>query len=214
MTPGAKRFTTEQIVAKLREAEKLQAQGLSIAQLCKRLQISDQTFYRWRLKCGALKEDEAHRLKARKALEARERPVETDRGRAGPGHFDAEGSATGKLVGPSRRRAAVEYLVRRRPGSSTLRTRTAAARALIAVAGRSRTLTFMTDTDCPGGTGTTTADDARTVLFKSPELADLLARMFTDPDPDPTEVERPRWFAPVDAADGSPVLPQGKAGNQ
>jgi putative transposase len=61
---AAKRFTTEQIVAKLREAEKLQAQGLSIPALCKRLQISDQTFYRWRLKYGALKEDEAQRLKA------------------------------------------------------------------------------------------------------------------------------------------------------
>jgi transposase len=61
---AAKRFTTEQIVAKLREMEKLQGQGLSIPAACKRLQISDQTFYRWRAKYGALKEDEAHRLKA------------------------------------------------------------------------------------------------------------------------------------------------------
>ncbi len=60
----AKRFTVEQIIAKLREAEKLQAEGLTIPQTCKRLQISDQTFYRWRLKYGALKEDEAQRLKA------------------------------------------------------------------------------------------------------------------------------------------------------
>lgn len=51
----------EQIVAKLREAEKLQGQGMTIPQLCKRLQISDQTFYRWRLKYGALKEDEGQR---------------------------------------------------------------------------------------------------------------------------------------------------------
>ena len=48
----------------MREAEKLQAQGLTIPQTCKRLQISDQTFYRWRLKYGAMKEDEAQRLKA------------------------------------------------------------------------------------------------------------------------------------------------------
>jgi putative transposase len=60
----AKRFAVEQIIAKLREAEKLQAEGLTIPQTCKRLQISDQTFYRWRLKYGALKEDEAQRLKA------------------------------------------------------------------------------------------------------------------------------------------------------
>ena len=68
---AAKRFTTEQIVAKLREAEKLQAQGLSIPALCKRLQISDQTFYRWRLKYGALKDDEAQRLKALEQENAR-----------------------------------------------------------------------------------------------------------------------------------------------
>lgn len=56
---AAKRLTTEQIVAKLREAEKLQGQGLTIPQVCKRLGVSDQTFDRWRLKYGALKEDEA-----------------------------------------------------------------------------------------------------------------------------------------------------------
>ncbi len=66
-----RRFTTEQIVAKLREAEKLQAQGLTIAQVCKRLQISDQTFFRWRIKYGALKEDEAQRLKALETENAR-----------------------------------------------------------------------------------------------------------------------------------------------
>ena len=68
--PG-KRYSTEQIVAKLREAEKLQGQGLSIPGVCKRLGISEQTFYRWRLKYGALKEDEAHRLKALEQENAR-----------------------------------------------------------------------------------------------------------------------------------------------
>lgn len=61
---SAKRYSAEQIVAKLREHEKLQGQGLTIPQACKRIGISDQTFYRWRIKYGALKEDEAHRLKA------------------------------------------------------------------------------------------------------------------------------------------------------
>jgi putative transposase len=60
----AKRFSVEQIVAKLREAERRRAQGLTIPQSCKRLGISEQTFYRWRIKYGALKEDEAQRLKA------------------------------------------------------------------------------------------------------------------------------------------------------
>ncbi len=66
-----KRFTPEQIVAKLREAEKLQGQGLSVPAVCKKLSISEQTFYRWRQKYGALKEDEAQRLKALEAENAR-----------------------------------------------------------------------------------------------------------------------------------------------
>ena len=67
----AKPYSVEQIVAKLREAEKLQGQGLTIAQVCKRLKISDQTFFRWRTKYGALKEDEAQRLKALEQENAR-----------------------------------------------------------------------------------------------------------------------------------------------
>ena len=60
----AKKYLVEQIVAKLREHEKLQGQGFTIPQACKRIGISDQTFYRWRVRYGALKEDEAQRLKA------------------------------------------------------------------------------------------------------------------------------------------------------
>ena len=68
--PG-KRFSVEQIVAKLREAERLQGQGQTIPQVCKRLGVSEQTFYRWRTKYGALKEDEAQRLKALELENAR-----------------------------------------------------------------------------------------------------------------------------------------------
>jgi putative transposase len=60
---ATKRYTAEQIVAKLREAERLQGQGATIPQVCKKLGVSEQTFYRWRTKYGALKEDEAIRLK-------------------------------------------------------------------------------------------------------------------------------------------------------
>ena len=67
----ARRYSVEQIVAKLREAERLQAQGQTIAQVCKRLGISDQTFFRWRTQYGSLKEDEAQRLKALEAENAR-----------------------------------------------------------------------------------------------------------------------------------------------
>ena len=60
----SKRYSVEQIVAKLLEMERLQGQGLTIPRACKRIGISDQSFYRWRLRYGALKEDEAQRLKA------------------------------------------------------------------------------------------------------------------------------------------------------
>lgn len=67
----ARRFTVEQIVAKLREAERLQGQGQTTSAICKKLGISEQTFYRWRIKYGALKEDEAQRLKALEQENAR-----------------------------------------------------------------------------------------------------------------------------------------------
>jgi transposase len=46
----------------LREVEKLTAQGMSIPMAAKKVGITDQTFYRWRLRYGSLKEDEAKRL--------------------------------------------------------------------------------------------------------------------------------------------------------
>lgn len=76
--PAKKRYTAEPIVAKLREAEKLQGQGSTIPQVCKRLGISEQTFYRWRTKYGALKEDEAARLKALEAENNRLKRIVAD----------------------------------------------------------------------------------------------------------------------------------------
>jgi putative transposase len=52
--PAAKKHTVEQIIAKLREVEKLTAQGMSIPMVAKRGGISDQTYYRWRTRYGAL----------------------------------------------------------------------------------------------------------------------------------------------------------------
>lgn len=60
--PATKKHTVEQIIAKLREVEKLTGQGMSIPLASKKVGITDQTFYRWRTRYGALKEDEAKRL--------------------------------------------------------------------------------------------------------------------------------------------------------
>lgn len=58
-----KRFSAEQIVNKLREAEVLIAQGKTVSQACKQIEITDQTYYRWRKEYGGLKTDQAKRLK-------------------------------------------------------------------------------------------------------------------------------------------------------
>ena len=66
-----KRYTAEEIIHKLREAEVLLAQGSSIAQACKQLGITDQTYYRWRKSYGGMKVDQAKRLKELEAENAR-----------------------------------------------------------------------------------------------------------------------------------------------
>ena len=75
---ATKRYTAEQIVAKLRDAERLQGQGMTIPQVCKKLAVSEQTFYRWRTKYGALKEDEAIRLKTLEQENARLKRIVAD----------------------------------------------------------------------------------------------------------------------------------------
>ena len=60
----AKKHTTpEQIIAKLREAEVLTAQGKTVAQAAKQIGVTEQTYYRWRKEYGGLKTDQARRLK-------------------------------------------------------------------------------------------------------------------------------------------------------
>jgi len=60
---GKKRYTPEQIIGKLREAEVALAQGETAAQVCRTLGIAEQTFYRWRREYGGLKVEQARRLK-------------------------------------------------------------------------------------------------------------------------------------------------------
>ncbi len=58
-----KRHTTEQIIRKLREAEVEQAKGTTIPAICKKLEVTEQTYYRWRKEYGGLRMDQARRLK-------------------------------------------------------------------------------------------------------------------------------------------------------
>ncbi len=58
------RHTAEEIVNKLREADVQLSKGQTIAQACKQIGVTDQTYYRWRREFGGLKVDQAKRLKA------------------------------------------------------------------------------------------------------------------------------------------------------
>jgi putative transposase len=58
-----KRYTPEQIINKLREAEILLSQGDSVGAVCKKIGVSDYTYYRWRKEYGGMRVDQAHRLK-------------------------------------------------------------------------------------------------------------------------------------------------------
>jgi transposase-like protein len=58
-----KRHTPEQIIDKLREAEVELAKGVGVPQVCKKLGVSQQTYYRWRNDYGGMRTDQAKRLK-------------------------------------------------------------------------------------------------------------------------------------------------------
>ena len=59
-----KRFTSEQIILKLREAEVLLGQEKTIREVCRALEISEQTYYRWRKEYGGMNTNQAKKLKA------------------------------------------------------------------------------------------------------------------------------------------------------
>ncbi len=58
-----KKYTAEQIITKLREAEIELSKGRNTPEVCKRLGIAVQTYYRWRKEYGGLRVDQAKRLK-------------------------------------------------------------------------------------------------------------------------------------------------------
>jgi putative transposase len=58
-----KKHRPEQIIKKLREADAMISAGKTIGQVCQALEISEQTFHRWRNQFGGMKAEEAKRLK-------------------------------------------------------------------------------------------------------------------------------------------------------
>ena len=58
-----KRHTAEQIIHKLREAEVALGQGKNVKAVWKQLEVTEQTYYRWRKEYGGLRMDQAKRLR-------------------------------------------------------------------------------------------------------------------------------------------------------
>jgi len=58
-----RRHTPEQVIRKLREAERMLAEGKRVPEVAKALEVSEQSFHRWRLQCGAMTAEDVKRLR-------------------------------------------------------------------------------------------------------------------------------------------------------
>jgi len=58
-----KGFKPEQVINKLREAEVLLSQGATVGEICRRIGVTDVTYYRWRKEYGGMRVDQARRMK-------------------------------------------------------------------------------------------------------------------------------------------------------
>jgi putative transposase len=76
--PRKRRYTTEQIIKKLREADVLLSQGKSAEEIARVLEISKQTYYRWRKEYGGLNMTQAKKLKELEKENARLKTLVAD----------------------------------------------------------------------------------------------------------------------------------------
>ena len=58
-----RRNTPEQIIRKLREADRLLGEGRTVPEVAKTLEVSEATYHRWRNQCGGMRANDAKRLK-------------------------------------------------------------------------------------------------------------------------------------------------------
>ena len=73
-----KRHTAEQIISKLREAEVLLAKGTKIPIACRKIGMTEQTYYRWRKEYGGVRTNQIKRLKELEKQNARLKRVVAD----------------------------------------------------------------------------------------------------------------------------------------
>jgi putative transposase len=73
-----KRHTAEEIIGKLRAVEVEMAKGQSTPQACRKIGVTEQTYYRWRKEYGGLRLDQAKRLRELERENARLKRVVAD----------------------------------------------------------------------------------------------------------------------------------------
>jgi putative transposase len=74
-----RRHTPEQIVRKLREVDRLLNEGADVAAVARHLEVSEQTYHRWRAQFGGMKADDVKRLKELEAENARLKRIVADK---------------------------------------------------------------------------------------------------------------------------------------
>ena len=75
---AGRRHKPEEIIGRLREAEIVLAQGGTVPDACRRIGVTEQTYYRWRKEYGGLKVNQAQRLKELERENARLRRAVSD----------------------------------------------------------------------------------------------------------------------------------------
>jgi len=73
-----KRFTPDEIVSKLREADRELGKGLTVKEVCRKIEVTDQTYYRWRQKYGGMSPELIKELKTLQKENARLRKIVAD----------------------------------------------------------------------------------------------------------------------------------------
>ena len=73
-----KRYSPEEVIGRLREAEVALAEGATVAEVCRRIGVTEVTYYRWRKEYGGMRVDQARRLKELEVENARLRKAVSD----------------------------------------------------------------------------------------------------------------------------------------
>jgi transposase-like protein len=73
-----RRHTPEQVIRKLREADRMLGEGRTVSEVAKGLEISENTYHRWRAQFGGMKADDVKRLKELERENARLKRIVAD----------------------------------------------------------------------------------------------------------------------------------------